>query len=44
MRPDAEGFLVKKEHGDKLLAIIPLTFGRARITIGTNWEMYDDGW
>lgn len=26
------------------LGIVPLTFGRARVTVGTNRWLYDDGY
>jgi hypothetical protein len=40
-----EGFLYPRRLADgRLLAVIELTFGRARITVGPNRLVYDDGW
>ena len=31
-------------HGGVMIAVAPLTFNRARLTIGTDLETYDDAW
>lgn len=28
----------------RLLCVVPLTFGRARLTVGRGLDFYDDGW
>lgn len=45
MQIDEDGFIAKKEVGDKLICVMPLLFGRARIGVGpkdANW--FDDSW
>ena len=38
-------FLASRQLPDgRLAAVIPLTFGRARLTVGQNRCTYDDGW
>ena len=38
-------FIARREMSDGRVAfIVPLTFGRARITIGTNEDCCDDSW
>lgn len=46
LEPVTDGFIYQRILDDgRLLAIVPLTFGRARITIGpANTGCYDDGW
>lgn len=37
--------LAEKELPDgRWLYVVPLTFGRARLTIGPKEDFYDDGW
>jgi ATP phosphoribosyltransferase len=38
---------VERQLSDgRVLAVIPLTFGRARLVVarGPGWMLYDDGW
>lgn len=38
-------YLATRELPDgRLLTVIPLTLGRARLTIGRGWVTYDDSW
>lgn len=40
---DENGFLASRWLSDgRLLAVIPLTYGRARLTVGRNPYVYDD--
>jgi hypothetical protein len=44
-KPDANGFLASRALADgRLLAVVPLTHGRARLTVGRGVVFYDDGW
>lgn len=37
-------YLAAKQHGNLIITVIPLTYGRARITVGFDWATYEDGW
>jgi hypothetical protein len=38
-------WLARRELPDgRLLFVVPLTFGRARLTVGRGEDTYDDGW
>lgn len=40
-----EGSLLERVFSDgRIGAVVPLTFGRARITVGTDERTYDDCW
>lgn len=42
---DGYGFVCWRTLGDsRILAVTALTYGRARLTIGTGFDHYDDGW
>ena len=36
--------LARKDFGDRIALVVPLTFGRARITLGFDLESYSDSW
>lgn len=39
------GFLASRSLPDgRLLAVVPLTYGRARLTVGRSVATYDDSW
>jgi hypothetical protein len=40
----SEALAQKTLPDGRIVAAIPLTFGRARVTIGSNEFTYDDGW
>ena len=41
----APGILMSRVLDDgRLLSLIPLTYGRMRITVGGNYQWYEDGW
>jgi len=43
--PTPQGYLAAKVLDDgRLCCLMPLTFGRARITVGTDWIGYDLGY
>lgn len=45
MDPKVEGALAERIYDDgRIGAVVPLTFGRARLTIGRDELTYDDGW
>jgi hypothetical protein len=40
-----DGFLCRRVVGNREVGIVPLTYGRARITIGPAGQpFFDDGW
>jgi hypothetical protein len=40
-----EDFIAQRTLPDgRLLSVVPLTFGRARVTIGFDQATYEDGW
>lgn len=44
-QPDADGFLGRRDHGDREIFLVPLTFGRAAVAIGRRGDLgYEDYW
>jgi hypothetical protein len=41
---DADGVAWRALPDERLLALLPLTYGRLRLTIGYGNMTYDDGW
>lgn len=45
MNEQKEWWIERRDLPDgRLLFVVPLTFGRARLTIGWDEYTYDDGW
>ena len=44
MPMDNEYLYTKTLDDGRLVTVVPLTYGRARITIGHDYYTYDDGW
>lgn len=44
-RSDSAFWIARKDLADgRILMVVPLTFGRARLTVGPDENVYDDGW
>jgi hypothetical protein len=45
IEPPPMGYIAARILDDgRILCVTPLTFGRARITLGTDWTGWTDGW